>query len=1657
MRPLELLSAGSTHSGDTSINSSTVTTRVANALSPNSTLILNTAILNMAGFDQQIARLSGGGTVTNDDAGAVTLTISGSGAAGFTGLISETAGVISIVKDGTGTQNFSDAANSFTGGISLRGGSLRYGADGSLGTGAITVDQVGAVIDPLAAGTILSNDIVLNASVDFNSAVSTAWNGAISGAAGFRKLGSGDLTLSNAANSFSGGIELQDGRLRVAGDDVLGSGDLRLTGITSRFGTAGDISASVSNNILLQAQINVDAPGAGNVLTLAGVVSGSEGIFLRSPGGGTLLLSGANTFSGGVTIETGNLSVGSDDALGGGSVFFGVASGNFSAGADGLTIDNTLRLGRTVTVDSGAGTFNLAGGLINATGLTGGINKLGAGTLIISGTTTYTGGTTVSQGTLQVDGTLGGDVDVFGATLTGSGSIGGTLSTGEGATIAPGNSPGTLAIGGDFELSSADTLVFELANPAVTGGGINDLITVGGDLILDGSINIIPLTGFSFGTYTIITYGGMLTDNGLSLGLLPTDVGATVELGTAGLVQIDIFFAGGEQYWDGANTVSNNLIDGGTGTWSDAGLNWTNLAGDTNLPWADVIAIFTTTGGDVTVDGAKTVAGLTFEVDGYNLSGDELQLSVLDPTVIDVQTGTATIGNVISGAAVTKTGTGTLVLNGANTYTGGTALNAGTIQVGNASALGTGSLAMADGTVLQNGVTPLTIANDIAITGTGIVDLKADLFFLAGDISGGALSVLTTDVGATLDNRLVSLSGNNTYTGGTTITGVKVGINADTHLGDAAGTLAIEEGQLITQSTFTMNRATTLTTFGEFAVNLPATVLTKDGLISGDGELRKLGTGTLVLGNAANSFAGDVVIQGGTVQVDSEGALGAGNLRFEVNGGTLALTSGIDTAKTVFLSADGTIDTVAGDSTFSGVISGTGALSKDGPAQLTLTGANTYAGGTNLNAGTLRIDNDSAIGTGTLTTQDGTTFVAGIGASQAITLANDIVFDTGTTTIDLLGGSYSVNATTGGVLTTGTALTLNGAISGDGGWVSQNSGTVFINGDNSYAGGTELTNAAVFVGSDTALGTGLVTLNNFSAVQNESGGALALANDFLVNAVAPFGAVVGGSDDLTLSGVFSGAGVLDKAGVGTVTVTGISDFGGVLNVNDGSFIVETGAEFGGATLETNIRNGALLGGTGTVVGNVTMADAAILSPGTSPGTLTIAGDLSLSAATDLQWELGQAYALGGALNDRVIVDGNLTLDGLLTVTESAGGAFTLGVYNLFSYGTLTDNVLTIQSLPGGFTGFVQNNTAASQINLIVTQPGTFIQYWDGADQIGNGAIDGGSGSWTTAGTNWTGSAIDPMAFPTPGGAPSELNTNWQPNSVAVFQGVGGAISVDNDFAFQGLQFLTDGYELTFGGGSLTVGSPQSFIYTEAGVSTVVGALLTGAGQLLKQGAGTLVLNQANDYAGGTLLQLGTIGVTDNLSLGTGTLEMLDGTTLEALTTPITLANNIITNGVATIIGTGNVSDPDVFTLGGVISGAGSLFVANGGTVRLDGVNTYAGGTEIDVATRVIVTNDSSLGTGQVTMGDVSRLAAEGGDITLANDILIPAFRGFFETNGNVFTLNGTISGDGTVATLGNGGNLVLNGDNTHTGGVNIGGNSAFGTVTLGSTPLPAPA
>jgi fibronectin-binding autotransporter adhesin len=218
---------------------------------------------------------------------------------------------------------------------------------------------------------------------------------------------------------------------------------------------------------------------------------------------------------------------------------------------------------------------------------------------------------------------------------------------------------------------------------------------------------------------------------------------------------------------------------------------------------------------------------------------------------------------------------------------------------------------------------------------------------------------------------------------------------------------------------------------------------------------------------------------------------------------------------------------------------------------------------------------------------------------------------------------------------------------------------------------------------------------------------------------------------------------------------------------------------------------------------VTVANGGTLSPGNSPGTLTVNGNLTLSAGAIVDYQLGQAGTVGGSLNDLTVVHGNLTLDGTLNVSTTPGGTFGAGVYRLFNYdGTLTDNGLAIGTSPS--TNVFVQTSLANQVNLVNTD-GLTLSFWDGPGHANDGAITGGTGTWRLADNDyWT-------------DATGALNAPYTNGSFAVFGGTGGTVTVDNangQVSASGLQFQSDGYRVTGGaiqltGGASTIRVPPS--------------------------------------------------------------------------------------------------------------------------------------------------------------------------------------------------------------------------------------------------------
>ncbi|PSL78981.1 hypothetical protein C7T35_40025 [Variovorax sp. WS11] len=365
------------------------------------------------------------------------------------------------------------------------------------------------------------------------------------------------------------------------------------------------------------------------------------------------------------------------------------------------------------------------------------------------------------------------------------------------------------------------------------------------------------------------------------------------------------------------------------------------------------------------------------------------------------------------------------------------------------------------------------------------------------------------------DGRLV-LSGANTYSGGTRVTGGTLSIAADHNLGAVSGTLTLDAGILQNTAAVATARAITIGNGAGFQTDAD---LTATGVISGTGSLAKTGAGTLTLAGV-NTYSGGTSLWGGKVSVSSDANLGAfGPLAFD--GGTLQVTGTAFTSTSRFViwgSDGGGFDIVEGDATFSvgQALTKFGSLRKEGAGTLVLSGANTFMGGTTISAGTL-VGSAGNFGSGTITNNAALRIDQSGDATFANTITGSgILTKTGTGTLKLT----RANGHTGGTTVAGGTLELatTGA-AGSGDITVDNSAN--RNATLQVDAGVHIDNA-VFVSNQG-------TLNNSGAIaaSNPAGPGVA---------VAVRGGTVNNSATGTIIG--DGAGVTLEGGAGAVTNTG---------------------------------------------------------------------------------------------------------------------------------------------------------------------------------------------------------------------------------------------------------------------------------------------------------------------------------------------------------------------------------------------------------------------------------------------------------------------------------------------------------------------------------------
>ncbi|MCP5176364.1 MAG: autotransporter-associated beta strand repeat-containing protein [Moraxellaceae bacterium] len=310
----------------------------------------------------------------------------------------------------------------------------------------------------------------------------------------------------------------------------------------------------------------------------------------------------------------------------------------------------------------------------------------------------------------------------------------------------------------------------------------------------------------------------------------------------------------------------------------------------------------------------------------------------------------SSLTGVISGSgSLVKDGAGLLSLTGANSYAGGTQVNAGKVALDANTALGSGAATFAKDTELSLGISKgISVAN--AITTDGIIKQSNDFDSSLTGVISGTGSLVKDGAG------LLSLTGANSYAGGTQVNAGKVALDANTALGTGAATFA-KDTELSLGISKGISVANAITTDGiikqsnDFDSSLT-------GVISGTGSLVKDGAGQLNL-TGANSYAGGTQVNAGKVALDANSALGTGAATFAKDTElSLGISKGISVANAI--TTDGIIKQSNDfDSSLTGVISGTGSLVKDGAGQLNLTGANSYAGGTQVNAGKVALDANS--------------------------------------------------------------------------------------------------------------------------------------------------------------------------------------------------------------------------------------------------------------------------------------------------------------------------------------------------------------------------------------------------------------------------------------------------------------------------------------------------------------------------------------------------------------------------------------------------------------------------------------------------------------------------------------------------------------------------
>ncbi|MEI7780360.1 MAG: autotransporter-associated beta strand repeat-containing protein, partial [Planctomycetota bacterium] len=1053
--------------------------------------------------------------------------------------------------------------------------------------------------------------------------------------------------------------------------------------------------------------------GSGNTV-LSGLLSdggGTGNLSLTKSGSGALTLTGNNTYSGATTLSAGILRIGANSVgsvgaitssaigvgafgwatgatiagsdssttrtlynsfLGGNGITFGdgvnnasvelagsftnnlVASVTNNIGGSGvLTLSGRVNLsehataGRSITL-SGSGATVISGVISNGTSPTvgnGGIVYNGSGALILTGSNTFGGGASLQAGVVRIG-------------LSSAGSIGAITSGPFGSgTVSMSNT--TLA-GTD----SSSTRV--ILNPVVSGAG---------NVIGDGTNN--ASIGFG-GSFVNTTYNSNVFTNNLA-GSGTFTMSGPVFLGEAAFGRT-LTFAG-----PGVTVISGSVANGVTAGASAAGV---VMNGSGALVLSSPNSNF---GGGVTLKSGTLRIGASSTLSSGSIAGGPLGLGSLTWQGNNVTTGddASTARTIHNQLVVQSLGVNPVFGDGVNNAS----LNfAGPVVLWYSDKTVTNNIS-GNGTLTFSGTfSPTQDTNGRTITFAGDGNTVISGVFVNGTAAGTSASSITKNGNGTL-----TLSGQNTYTGATTLAAGVVNLGSAETSGTSGplgksvagnpGNIVLSGGTLQYSLANNNDYSGRFSTASNQRYNVDTNgqnVTWSTALTSSGGSLSKSGSGTLTL-SASNSYTGSTTVSGGTLAVGNANALGSASARLIASGGTIDL-GGYNVTRSGTVSFTGgvvqsgtiTNNTIAFDGqsgTVSAVLAGSVGFAKSSSGTLVLSGSNSYSGGTTLNAGVLNLGSANAIG-----------------SSGTISFGGGTLQFSGSNTTDYSSRFSTAASQAYSIDTNGQAVSLASALSSSGGTLTKfGTGALTLSGSNSYTGTTTINAGSISFGNK----------NAFSATSGISiaGGAgltyTGAADTFSRNITVTSGTGTvtnSGSQTLTLGGTLTKDGTVLRLTGGTFNVTGLivgSSSNSDLVIDAATVTLSNTNTYNGPTFVQNAST--LILGTNNVI------------PSTSPvtvnaSTLTVAGYSdtigSLTTVGNSTINVTLSGASGGSLSMGNLAFGSGTNTLALTMTSP-----TAGIYNVLSYTGSKTGSFTTTGLDGNYTvltGSAANGVIAVQ-------------------------------------------------------------------------------------------------------------------------------------------------------------------------------------------------------------------------------------------------------------------------------------------------------------------------------------------------------------------------